>query len=36
VRSVVAHGVSEDACDVMDRGRSRNAADVLDISRRKA
>jgi hypothetical protein len=31
VRSVVAHGVSEDAFDVMDTGRSRNAADVLHI-----
>ncbi len=29
VRSVVARGVSEDAFDVMDTGRSRNAADVL-------
>src|SRR5881275_2926526 len=31
VRSVVARGVSEDAFDVMDTGRSRNAADVLHI-----
>src|SRR5690242_1675178 len=31
VRSVVAHGVGEDAFDVMDTGRSRNAADVLHI-----
>src|SRR5438105_15259463 len=31
VRSVVAHGVSEDAFDVLDTGRSRNAADVLHI-----
>jgi hypothetical protein len=31
VRSVVATGVSEDAFDVMDTGRSRNAADVLHI-----
>jgi hypothetical protein len=31
VRSVVARGVSEDAFDVMDTGRSRNAADVLGI-----
>jgi len=30
VRSVVAHGVTEDAFDVLDPGRSRNAADVLD------
>ena len=31
VRSVVARGVNEDAFDVMDTGRSRNAADVLHI-----
>jgi hypothetical protein len=31
VRSVVARGVGEDAFDVMDTGRSRNAADVLHI-----
>ena len=31
VRSVVARGVSEDAFEVMDTGRSRNAADVLHI-----
>jgi hypothetical protein len=31
LRSVVARGVSEDAFDVMDTGRSRNAADVLHI-----
>jgi hypothetical protein len=31
VRSVVAHGVSEDTVDVMNTGRSRNAADVLHI-----
>jgi hypothetical protein len=31
VRSVVARGVSEEAFDVMDTGRSRNAADVLHI-----
>ncbi|MBV9134272.1 MAG: hypothetical protein JO318_16325, partial [Chloroflexi bacterium] len=31
VRSVVATGVGEDAFDVMDTGRSRNAADVLHI-----
>jgi hypothetical protein len=31
IRSVVARGVSEDAFDVMDTGRSRNAADVLGI-----
>ena len=31
VRSVVARGVREDAFDVMDTGRSRNAADVLGI-----
>jgi hypothetical protein len=31
VTSVVAHGVDEDAFDVMDTGRSRNAADVLHI-----
>jgi hypothetical protein len=31
VQSVVARGVSEDAFDVMDTGRSRNAADVLHI-----
>src|SRR5438105_5152324 len=31
VRSVVARGVSEDAFDVMDTGRSRNAADILGI-----
>src|SRR2546430_282208 len=31
VRSVVARGVSEDAFDVMDTGRSRSAADVLHI-----
>jgi hypothetical protein len=31
VRSVVAQGVSDDAFDVMDTGRSRNAADVLHI-----
>jgi len=33
VRSVVARGVSEDAFDVMDTGRSGNAADVLHIHR---
>jgi hypothetical protein len=31
VTSVVARGVDEDAFDVMDTGRSRNAADVLHI-----
>jgi hypothetical protein len=31
IRSVVARGVSEDAFDVMDTGRSRNAAVVLGI-----
>ena len=31
VRSVVARGVSEEAFDVMDTGRSRTAADVLGI-----
>jgi hypothetical protein len=31
VQSVVAHGVTDDAFDVMDTGRSRNAADVLHI-----
>ena len=31
VHSVVARGVSEGAFDVMDTGRSRNAADVLHI-----
>jgi hypothetical protein len=31
VRSVVATGVSEDGFDVMDTGRSRNAADLLHI-----
>src|SRR5919202_3188852 len=31
VRSVVARGVSEEAFDVMDTGRSRTAADVLHI-----